>query len=47
MYYKITLVVSDIVLAGRGSENVFDRPLSFHDNCFTTTNIFLYEFLKD
>ena len=44
---KRTLVVSVLVLARQGTENVFDRPLSFHDNCFTTTDIVLYEFLKD
>ena len=27
--YKRTLVVSDLVLARRGLENVFDRPLAF------------------
>ena len=43
--YKRTLVVSDLVLARRGSENVFDRPLSFSNKCLITTDSF-YEFQK-
>ena len=41
--YKRTLVVSDLVLARRGSENIFDRPLSFHNKCLITTDNF-FEF---
>ena len=41
--YKRTLVVSDLVLARRDSENVFDRPLSFHNKCLITTDNF-FEF---
>ena len=41
--YKRTLVVSDLVLARRGSENIFDCPLSFHNKCLITTDSF-YEF---
>ena len=32
--YKRTLVVSDLVLARRGLENVFNRPLVFQKKCF-------------
>ena len=32
--YKRTLVVSDLVLARRDLENVFDRPLVFQKKCF-------------
>ena len=41
--YKRTLVVSNLVLARRRSENIFDRPLSFSNKCLITTNNF-YEF---
>ena len=34
-----TLVVSDLVLARRGSENVFDRPLVL-ENIINTTDDF-------
>ena len=40
--YKRTLVVSDLVLARQGSENVFDRPLSFPNKCYITTDKFSY-----
>ena len=35
---KTTLVVSNLVLARRGSENVFDRPFVFKNKVITTYN---------